>query len=71
MGLEEVTDAYVEDVMARGVISVTEDDPVTKIADIMLSKEIHHVPVCNARNCVVGIVSSMDVLKAIRDPVLV
>lgn len=67
VGLEEVTDAYVEDVMARGVICVAEEDAVTKVVDIMLNKEIHHVPVCNAHNAVVGIVSSMDVLKAIRD----
>ena len=69
VSLDEVTKETVEEVMTKHVISVGEDDPVTTIADIMLKYEIHHVPVCSAQNHVIGVVSSMDLVQAIRAPV--
>ena len=67
VGIEEVTDALVEEIMTPNALTVIEEDLVTNIADKMLIHEVHHVPVCNAENRVVGMVSSMDLVKAIRD----
>ncbi len=67
VGLNEITDAKVENVMTKLVVSVTEDDPLTTVAQEMLKHEVHHLPVCNVRQHVVGIVSSMDLVKAISD----
>lgn len=67
VGIEEVTDATIEEVMTRDALTVAEEELVTAIADKMLIHEVHHVPVCNAQNHVVGMVSSMDLVKAIRD----
>jgi CBS domain-containing protein len=69
IGLDEITDAVVKDVMTQYVVSAREDDPVTAVAEKMLNHEIHHVPVVNARNKVVGFISSMDLVKAIGTPV--
>ena len=69
VSLDEITQETVAEVMTKHVISVSEDEPVTAIADTMLKHEIHHVPVCNEQNQVMGVVSSMDLVQAIRAPV--
>jgi CBS domain-containing protein len=69
VSLDEITDAKVKDVMSAQLLSVGEDDPVTTVADKMLKHEVHHVTVCDQHNHVVGVVSSMDLVKAIRDPI--
>lgn len=69
VGLDEITSAKVEDIMTAHVLSVTEDDSVTAIADKMLKHEVHHLPVCDSQHHLVGVVSSMDLVRAIRVPV--
>jgi CBS-domain-containing membrane protein len=69
VSLDEITDAKVKDVMTKRALSVSEDDPVTTVADKMLKHEIHHVTVCNQHDKVVGMISSMDLVKAICQPI--
>jgi CBS domain-containing protein len=55
------------DVMARDIISVT---PVTRILDIhslLVEEEIHGAPVVDSDGIVRGVVSALDLLRAVRD----
>ena len=63
--LDELTRAKVEDVMTSHVIAVKPDDPLTDVAKRMLRHEVHHVPVCDEHDTIVGMISSMDLVKAI------
>lgn len=67
VGIEEVTDVFVEDAMSDSVITVHTTDSIDAVADRMLLHEVHHVPVCDDNDQVVGMVSSMDLVKAISD----
>lgn len=69
VGLEEITSMKIKDVMTTHVLSAREDESVIDIADKMLKHEVHHVPICSAGNRVTGVVSSMDLVKAIREPI--
>lgn len=53
-----------EDVMTRSVVVFDEEDPVSKIAEVMVKKRINRVPIL--RDCkLAGIVSRADLLRAI------
>lgn len=68
VSLDDLTEERVEDLMSTRVVIAVPDDPVTKIADKMLQAEIHHVPVVDASDRLIGIVSTMDILGALREP---
>ena len=57
----------VADVMKKRVASVSPDTSVDEIAEILVKKKIKRVPVIDAGK-LVGIVSRIDVLKAINVP---
>ncbi len=65
VGLDEVMESRVEDVMTTRVLKVGEEESLKAVAEKMLTYEVHHVPVCNARDEVIGMVSTMDLVKAI------
>jgi CBS domain-containing protein len=56
----------VADIMTREVITASEDTPVAEICDLMVTKEIHRVPVVR-EGSVVGIVSAINVLEAVLE----
>ncbi len=55
-----------EDVMTRGVISVKADTPVLEIAHLLLDKHISGVPVLDAADKLIGIVSEGDLLRRVE-----
>ena len=55
---------HVGSLMTKQVISVTEDDPVKKIAELMIENKIKRVPVLRGEE-LVGIVSRADIIRAI------
>jgi CBS domain-containing protein len=57
----------VAEVMKKRVVSVSPDTSVDEIAEILVKKKIKRVPVIDAGK-LVGIVSGIDVLKAINVP---
>jgi CBS domain-containing protein len=57
----------VADVMKKRVVSVSPDTSVDEIAEILVKKKIKRVPVIDAGK-LVGIVSRIDVLRAISIP---
>ena len=54
------------DVMATNVITVRQDTPVSKIAEVLLANRISAVPVVNDKDAVVGIVSEGDLLHRVE-----
>ena len=72
--IEQATKAMstrtVESVMTRPVITVSEDDTVAKVAEIMASRGVSKVPVTRTDK-VVGIITRHDLLKLIGSQSLV
>ena len=68
--LDEITDERIEDVMSTDVVVASPDELLTDVTNKLLKNEVHHIPVCDDANLLVGIVSTMDILKALRDTVL-
>ena len=55
------------EVMVRDVITAREDTAVQDLAALMWKHRIHRVPVCDEEGMVLGIVSSMDICRAIME----
>jgi CBS domain-containing protein len=54
------------DVMATNVITVRQDTPVAKIAEVLLANRISAVPVVNEKDALVGIVSEGDLIHRVE-----
>ena len=57
----DVSNASVNELMTKNVRSVKEDTPLNEVLDLMSSAEIRRVPVVNANDELVGIVSLGDI----------
>lgn len=58
----------VTELMTGNVLTVGPESPVAEIVDLMVEEKVSAVPVVNAEgNELVGIVSYIDVLRALRD----
>ncbi len=64
--LEDDDGLTVRDIMTPLIFKVSEDTPITEMADIMIGGRIHRLIVTRDEK-VVGIVSTLDMLKALRD----
>lgn len=64
--IEEIGAGRVEDIMTPGAICFEEDAPVGLVADAMRERHIHRVLVTRGKG-IVGIVTSMDMLKAVSE----
>jgi CBS domain-containing protein len=54
--------AVVDEVMTRTLVSAPEDASVQSVAQLMVSRHVHGLPVVNAQGELSGFVSTMDVL---------
>ncbi len=63
---EEVGDRRVGDIMSRGAITAQQDTPIAELAGLMYSHRIHRVIILNGDR-LAGIVSTMDILKAVME----
>lgn len=52
-----------KDIMSQPVVTVTEDIPVSQIAEIILERRISALPVVNGAGKLVGLVSASDLLE--------
>jgi len=59
--------ATTEEVMVRQVITAREETTVSELAALMCRHRIHRLPVCDGEGQVLGIVSSMDICRAITE----
>lgn len=57
----------VSDLMTSGVVSVTTDAEVSEIIELVLDNKIGAVPVVDGEGHVVGIVSYVDILRALAE----
>ncbi len=53
----------VEELMSRKVFAVNEETSLEQIATLMTKKEVNRVPVVNADNKLVGIVTRQDIIR--------
>ncbi len=58
----------VSDVMTQGVITCNVDDDVQKAVDAMADKQLRRIPVVDADQKIVGIISQADVATRIDEP---
>jgi predicted transcriptional regulator len=64
--IEAEPDVTVHDIMTPTIFQVSEDATMQQVADVMIKNHIHRVFVTR-KDKVVGIISTPDMLKAIRD----
>ena len=64
--IEAEPDLMVRDIMTPTIFQVSEDTTVQRVADVMIKNLIHRVFVTN-KDKIVGIISTPDMLKTIRD----
>lgn len=55
----------VSDLMSGGVVSVEPDTPIVEVVELLLEHRIGAVPVVDAEQHVVGVVSYVDLLRAL------
>lgn len=55
----------VQDVMTKGVISISKYDPIMQVADILTEKNISGLPVVDKDRRVLGIITQADILSMI------
>jgi acetoin utilization protein AcuB len=66
---QDVLDTYMQvgEIMTGEPLTVLPDDTLEEVIDILLSTKVGGLPVVNADNIPVGMVSYLDVLKSIRE----
>jgi CBS domain-containing protein len=62
--------ATVRDVMSREPVSVSADDPISRVAEQLVERRIHRVPVVASDGRLEGIITSLDLVRLLvdRDP---
>lgn len=66
---EDVVNLQVRDIMSTNVLSVSVDTPIEEVAKMMYTDRIHRLLVLEDSR-LVGILSTMDVLRAVMERVL-
>ncbi|MAT54850.1 MAG: hypothetical protein CMN32_10260 [Saprospirales bacterium] len=51
-------------IMTRNVVSVRKDEPIESVKKLLFDKRIHHIPVVDDENKLVGIITSWDLIKS-------
>jgi len=64
--IAEKPKAYVRDIMTPMIFKVDENLPIQEVADTLIGGRIHRLMVTR-QDRIVGIISTMDMLKVIRD----
>lgn len=57
---EQSPDEPIRDYMTTDVVSVAADVPVREAADILVDNDIHHLPVVDETDMVLGVISTTD-----------
>ncbi len=64
--VDETSDVLVRDIMTPSLFRVDEDTPVQEIAEMMIRGHIHRLFVTRDHR-IVGIITTMDLLRVVRD----
>ena len=55
----------VKDVMITDIKKVTKNTPINEVANIMIKNDVSHIPIVNADDRLVGMVSDIDLMACI------
>ncbi|MDA8020701.1 MAG: CBS domain-containing protein [Thermoanaerobaculia bacterium] len=58
-----MSELLVKDLMTTGVLTMSPDDSLRELRDMMHSRHVRHVPIVNARQQIKGLVSHRDLLR--------
>ena len=61
--LVPMRDLLVKDLMTTGVLTMSPDDSLSDLRDMMHSRNVRHVPIVNSAHQIKGLVSHRDLLK--------
>jgi len=64
--IESVDRTTVDDIMTPAVFSVRRDTPVSKVVSEMIGLHVHRLFVTDDEGTLVGVISTMDILKNLR-----
>lgn len=64
--LQKVASSTVDGVMTKKVVTVTPDTPLDQVANLMVDKKLHTIPVVDG-NKLVGVIGKEDVLRTLMD----
>jgi len=64
--VETIDPATVEDIMTPAVFSVRPDTPLSKVVSEMIGLHVHRIFVTDDDGTLIGVISTMDVLKRLR-----
>ena len=67
--LADLDQARIADVMTSRVVAAGEQDTLPMLAKQMIKHELHHLPICDQQQRLLGVVSSMDLVQALTRPV--
>lgn len=62
--LKKYLGTKVEDIMTEKVRTVSEDTPVSEVANIMIRNNVNRVPVLNSKGDLAGIITRADIVKS-------
>jgi CBS domain-containing protein len=65
--LEEVDPTLVADIMTPVVFSVSPESPAKKVIEQMLAMHVHQLFVVDHQQALIGVITSLDVLRHLRD----
>ena len=63
---DELMDRTVERVMSRTFVSVRPDTRLQRVLQLMVGHRIRSMPVLDSSDCLVGVISREDVMRALR-----
>jgi len=61
--MERIKDRKVRDIMTRGVITVPQDTPIKKIANILIDEDISGIAIVSPDGEIMGVISEIDIVK--------
>ena len=62
---DDIEDREVSNLMTSSILTAASDMPVQQASRLMVENSIHHLPVIDAKKKIVGIISAMDVVRAV------
>ncbi len=65
--MDRIKNIRVRDVMTRGVITVSHDTPVKKIAEILVGEGISGIAVVSPGGDIMGVISEIDIIGVFAD----
>ena len=66
---DDLMSREIRQVMTRDVVQVADDEPLTKVLELMIEKRARSFPVVDGEGALVGVIAREDLMRALRDSV--